>query len=535
MGRRVLLVSVVLLLIAFPALVAAQRPATPVPDPDTSQTPPPTPTVPIEPPAPAEPLTPTILSEPVVPVPVIPSSMPPVEGVPPPPTISSALVRLLPTLTTVGASRPVFMLQPSLSLSEEYSDNFDLTKTDRHSNFRTAIAPTLLFSLDSAFTKGIIAYTFTANHDSFQNDMVYFHSVLGQVSWDATPRLRFTIADAFTHNDEPTQADSLNLRRQRATFTSNAFSLTSDYLIDRVATREYYRWNTFSDTEGDDTTTQAVGITASLPLYTENTLTLGYEYLTSRTTFGDQTSQGNTQTFQGTQDVTAHQLTGSLGRKLNALLTAGISGNYAFYHLSGAGTTNSDNFQLWTATLFATYGTAPFTVTGNVGVTGLTSDSGGSRGPELALSATASYAFARAVASLTLEHGFSTTFATGENFGVVETTGASGSLSYSFTTRTSGTVSAYYRKTQTTGVGGGQTLGGSPNISGGSNDVDEGVGATAALTVGLLRWLKLGFTYTYTQRFDSGTSGTTTTTQGSFNSNAGYSENRARISLDMNF
>src|SRR6185436_19533541 len=108
-----------------------------------------------------------------------------VEGIPPPPTISSASVRLLPTLTTVGASRPVFMLQPSLSLSEEYSDNFDLTKTDRHSNFRTAIAPTLLFSLDSAFTKGIIAYTFTANHDSFQNDMVYFHSVLGQVSWDA--------------------------------------------------------------------------------------------------------------------------------------------------------------------------------------------------------------------------------------------------------------------------------------------------------------------------------------------------------------
>ena len=36
MGRRMLLVSVVLLLIAFPALVAAQGPATPVPDPDTS-------------------------------------------------------------------------------------------------------------------------------------------------------------------------------------------------------------------------------------------------------------------------------------------------------------------------------------------------------------------------------------------------------------------------------------------------------------------------------------------------------------------
>ena len=102
-----------------------------------------------------------------------------------------------------------------------------------------------------------------------------------------------------------------------------------------------------------------MGITASLPLYTENTLTLGYEYLTSRTTFGVQTIvTGNTQTFEGSQDVTGHELTASLGRKLNPLLTAGISGSYAFRHLSGAGTTNSDNFQLWNASLFGTYGTS---------------------------------------------------------------------------------------------------------------------------------------------------------------------------------
>ena len=68
--------------------------------------------------------------------------------------------------------------------------------------------------------------------------MLYFHSVLGQVSWQATPRLRFTVADAFTHNDQPPEADSLGLRRERATFTSNAFSLSADYLLDRVATRD---------------------------------------------------------------------------------------------------------------------------------------------------------------------------------------------------------------------------------------------------------------------------------------------------------
>ena len=110
----------------------------------------------------------------------------------------------------------------------------------------------------------------------------------------------------------------------------------------------------------------------------------------------------------------------------------------------------------------------PFTVTGKIGLTGLSSDSGGSRGPDLSLSATASYAFARAVVSLALEHGFSETFETGQNFGVVETTGATAIPHHTPSrTRTSGTVSAYYRKTETTGIGGGESIAGGPNI--GSN------------------------------------------------------------------
>ena len=68
------------------------------------------------------------------------------------------------------------------------------------------------------------------------------------------------------------------------------------------------------------------------------------------------------------------------------------------------------------------------TFNGKVGLAGLTNDSGKSRGPDLTLAATATYSFARAAVSLTLEHGFSDMFATGENFGVVETTGASASL-----------------------------------------------------------------------------------------------------------
>ena len=385
MGRRVVRISVVLLLLA-PRLVAAQQPpVTPAPRPDetpalTTPVAPPAPPkpkppaatpevvpllTPITPPPPAEPpppplpvtpfgpTEPTVLSEPVAPVLVIPAATPPVEGAPPPPTISSAPLRVLPTLVGVGAQRPVFVFQPSVSLSEEYTDNFDLTKTDRHSNFRSAIAPSVLFSFDNAITNAIIGYTFSANHDSFRNEMLYFHSVVGQISWQATPRLKFTLSDAFTHNDEPSQADSLNLRRQRATFTSNALAVTSDYVIGPVATREYYRWNTFSNggnAGGSDTTTQTAGVSASVPLYSENTLTLGYEYLTSRTSqSGNQTSSGTNPTFQGDQDVAGNQVIASFGRKINSLVTGGVSGSYALRDVSGSGVASPGTFKLWTA------------------------------------------------------------------------------------------------------------------------------------------------------------------------------------------
>jgi hypothetical protein len=246
---------------------------------------------------------------------------------------------------------------------------------------------------------------------------------------------------------------------------------------------------------------------------------------------GDQTS-GSNQTFQGTQNVNGHQIIASFGRRVNSLLTAGISGNYAFRFVDGGDSTDSGNFKLWNASLFGTYGTSPFTVTGKVGLSGLSDDSGESRGPDFTFSTIASYAFARATVSINLEHGFSETFAQGQNFGVVETTGASALLSYPFTTRMTGEVSAYYRKTETTGIGGGQSISGGPNIGSNSSDVDEFVGAAATLRMGLLRWLSLTLTYTYTHRFDNGN---TATNGSSDNLNAGYTENRVRLGFDIKF
>ena len=55
------------------------------------------------------------------------------------------------------------------------------------------------------------------------------------------------------------------------------------------------------------------------------------------------------------------------------------------------------------------------------------------------------------------------------------------------------------------------------------------------LSLALLRWLTLNLSYTYTHRFDNGSSGNTSTAQGSDNTNRGYTENRARIGLNFAF
>ena len=73
---------------------------------------------------------------------------------------------------------------------------------------------------------------------------------------------------------------------------------------------------------------------------------------------------------------------------------------------------------------------------------------------------------------------------------------------------------------------------GGPNIGSGGADTDEGVGASAISPSRCCRWLNLNLSYTYTQRFDTGNTSTSTAT---VNSSVGFTENRARISLDMHF
>ena len=135
----------------------------------------------------------------------------------------------------------------------------------------------------------------------------------------------------------------------------------------------------------------------------------------------------------------------------------------------------------------------------------------------LSTSSTLSYWFGQAIASLSLERGFSETFAVGENNGVVQTTGYAASLSYPFTPSFSGQANISYRENEFTGVGSTET---SP---GGSTRVDNVLTGGLSFSYQILRWLGSTLEYNYSK------------TSSSEADRGNITENRFKLALTASF
>jgi hypothetical protein len=412
-----------------------------------------------------------------------------------------------------------FQFSPSISLIEEYTDNYSLTERDKQSNLRSTLAPGGQLLINGAFTRGVIAYTFAPAYDTAVDDFRFFHSLLGQVVWEPTPRWRLTVADAFTRNDEPSEADRLGLRRERRTFTSNRLALLSDYLIGRLATRQAYELSTFADDRGSETVSHTIAASATAPIYATNALTVGYEYLTSDTSTEEAGLDPDRDLSNA--DIQGHRVSATATRQVTSLTSLGLTTSYAFR----TATTESEDtdYQLWNAAVLATHRLpGRLFLNTSLGVSGLRTGSNDMLGPNVSTATEFAYQFARAVASLRLERGYSETFSDGENFGVVLTEGVTGSLFYPFTPGLSGTVQGFYRRNKFTGV----------TESASRDERTESWGGGLAFSLRLLNRMLLELSYRYLrQTGDSGDTGDV----GRAGTGNSYSENQVRAALTVNF
>jgi hypothetical protein len=420
---------------------------------------------------------------------------------PPPATIPSGPQVILPTAPPSEA-RPtrLFEFRPIVGVSEEYIDNFNRSPQNPQSNYRSMVSPGLQVLLDYGFLTGSASYTLDAFYDSLPKTPGFHHTLAALLAWQATPRLRLSVAESLLESDNPAQADRLQINQARQKFSSNQLSLTSEYSLGTFDTKEYYRRSDFTS-QTSTTQSNIFGLSATKSLDRIHVVSAGYEYLTSDTTFS--ASQPGT---TSATTLSGHQITASFSRDLTATTTAGISGAYAIRDQQGA--TGNTSFNRRTLSIFSNYILEDkIIVRSDIGVAQLTTD-GSSSDPVLTSTSNISYWRGPAVFTLGIERGFAESFGQGQNFGVVKTSSYSGSVLYRFTPLLSGQINGSYRENEFTGAGGGTAGQAAKIYTAGLN-----------ITYQIARWL-------------TGTIEAGHTNSQSSTGLASFTENRVRVSLN---
>jgi len=420
---------------------------------------------------------------------------------------------------TLGGTGKLLEFHPTLSLIETWTDNFNISSTGRkQENYRTTLNLGTNILINGATTRGGFSGASGLTYDTADSSagVKYFPTVSAFVEQYVNPRLTVRVTDSFTRSDEPAQADAFGLRQQRQTFTSNSFTVSARYLIDIISTQSYYSNSVFSS-GGTDTIAHVIGTSASMPLGPSNTISAGYQ-LTHTNTSGNNNSTTSTTGGSTTGSTTGNTIFGSFSRQLSLYQTAGVSSSYTWL------SSDTDNARIWNVSLFSTYGLpSGLSLSSSIGYTQVSSDNQATTGG-VTTNSTLSYRWVRATISLGVFQDFRQTAVQGQNFGIVQTTGFTGSFSYVLTPFITTNAFATYTTNDATGIGNNSST---PS----SNSLTTGAG----LNWQLLRWLAMRLQYTYTQY---GTGGNSSNGTNSFNGTSGTgntSVNQASVGFFSSF
>ena len=169
---------------------------------------------------------------------------------------------------------------PTLTLQEQWTDNFFVTETERTDNFRTTAAVGFDLLMNSPEHAGLpvhqpcLLVRFGGGRAA---DELLPVVLTDPSTTPSLPGLSLTVTDTFRRDDDPFLADTNGVRTERETFVSNTFSVSLNWLIDIFQTQYYYRNNLFL-ADDDNTISHILGGNVSVPLGAIHTLTGGYEF-----------------------------------------------------------------------------------------------------------------------------------------------------------------------------------------------------------------------------------------------------------------
>ncbi len=116
-------------------------------------------------------------------------------------------------------------LMPTISVNETYDDNIYLRKTDKTSDFITAVTPSLTLTLLNEHTKLALSYapSFVWYADQTENDTIRH---VASANWDQklSQYLSLNLTDSYIKSEDPLE-DTLDLQGIRT--TRNKYSVNS--------------------------------------------------------------------------------------------------------------------------------------------------------------------------------------------------------------------------------------------------------------------------------------------------------------------
>ena len=397
------------------------------------------------------------------------------------------------------------------NVSETWTDNFNLTSSNKQQNFRTTLGLGGNVLINGATTRGSVTGQAGLTNDSADasQGVRFFPSVNAAIQQSLSPRLTLSTTDVYTRNDEPAQTNSFGLNTQRQTFSSNTFGLSADWLMDLVATQGYY-WNSYFTSNDTTTVANTLGVNASTGIGPLHTARVGYEFSASDTTGSN---SGNSTVGATSGNSTSQIVWGSLSRQTGQYSTAGISSSYTLLSV--------DNARIWNVSFFSSYGVPQgLSLSSSLGYSFLSSDNEPDTGG-VTSNSTLSYTFTRAVISVSAFRDYRNTDTLGQNFGVVQTSGYAGNFLYSFTPSITGNLQASYTTNDFTGIG-----------NNGSTASSNTLTAGGGLTWQIVSWLSSSLQYTYTVG-DSGNN--PTNGNGGIAQSGNYTQNQVSFSLVGSF
>ena len=149
----------------------------------------------------------------------------------------------------------------SISLTEEYSDNFFLSASDPQDVYRTSLNLGTVYRVESGRGFVSLANSIRGSYDAGAGQGTFAFANLSLNTGYELPRLSLSLSESFLRSDEPQDATPVGVQRQRRPFSTNIVSPQFRYALTPTTTLNgaYTSTLVWNDSVEQDNTVPSTG------------------------------------------------------------------------------------------------------------------------------------------------------------------------------------------------------------------------------------------------------------------------------------